>query len=204
MPRAGENHRQAMLVAGRDHFRIPPRTARLDHCRDASRCRAVDRVLERKKRVRASTDPLTRSPAFGLRFPPSRRGSSARHRRPTASAPWPARSRSISRAGNGPGEFQVGQLRSGRLGRGDHLPGRFVVGSSSAVWQSMPPEICRNSRPPRPGSIVPTASSRTFAFHFGLVVRISNASGVNDGAISPRRTDPARPGTPHSPHRPAR
>ena len=69
----------------------------------------------------------------------------------------------------------------------------------------MPPLICRNSRPPRPGSIAPTASSRTFAFHFGFVVRISNASGVNVGRDD-RFDEPARLGEKlgRSPHRPAR
>ena len=48
----------------------------------------------------------------------------------------------------------------------------------------MPPLICRNSRWPRSWtSIVPSFNSRTFAFHFGLVVRISNASGVKSGAM---------------------
>ena len=51
MPAAGEDHRQAVLVAGGDHFVVAPRAARLDDGRDARRGRAVDRIVEREERV---------------------------------------------------------------------------------------------------------------------------------------------------------
>ncbi len=35
MAHAGEDHRQAVLVRGRDDFGVPLRAARLDHGRDA-------------------------------------------------------------------------------------------------------------------------------------------------------------------------
>ena len=52
---------------------------------------------------------------------------------------------------------------------------------SSADWQSIPPSICRYCGAPRPAAISPTRSSRTLAFHFGLVVNTSSASAVKSG-----------------------
>ena len=51
MPRPGEDHRQAVLVAGGDHLGVAARAAGLDDGRDAGRGGAVDRIVEREEGV---------------------------------------------------------------------------------------------------------------------------------------------------------
>src|SRR5690554_31536 len=52
MAHAGEDHGDAVLVSGVDHFLVAHGAARLDHGGDAGRCRSIDVVLEREEGVR--------------------------------------------------------------------------------------------------------------------------------------------------------
>ncbi|MCS6948463.1 MAG: hypothetical protein NZM12_12690, partial [Steroidobacteraceae bacterium] len=52
VPYAGEDHRDAVGVGRRDHFRIALAAARLDNRRDPVLGGDVDAVAKRKKRIR--------------------------------------------------------------------------------------------------------------------------------------------------------
>ena len=83
VPPAGEHHRQAVLVGGRDHFGVAHRAARLDDGRRAGGGDRVEAVAKRKERV--GRGDRAAQPVAAPSSPPSaphRRGSSARRRPP--------------------------------------------------------------------------------------------------------------------------
>ena len=103
MPPAGEDHRDAVLVAGRDDFVVADAAARLNDRGNARRGGLVDRVGEREKGI--GGEDRTRGPLARLsswRFRPNRRGSSGRRRRRRATVSFASTIALLSRAGRRP------------------------------------------------------------------------------------------------------
>ena len=111
---SGEDHGQAMLVAGGDYFVVAARTARLNHRHHAGVHRAVPIESSKGKNAsEASTEPCERSPAFemaDLYRVDSAHLTGAQRRRSPGFLPRHDRVR-LHVPANGPSEPQIGHLR---------------------------------------------------------------------------------------------